>query len=40
MTVDVLVNPDPVIVTVIPPVAGPVAGEMLVMVGGLSVAKM
>ncbi len=32
-TVAVLVNPLPVIVTVVPPVAGPVGGEMPVTVG-------
>jgi hypothetical protein len=33
VTVDVLVNPVPVMVTAVPPVAGPFAGEMLVTVG-------
>ena len=33
VTVDALVNPVPVIVTAVPPVAGPLAGEMLVTVG-------
>ena len=37
VTVDALVNPVPVIVTAVPPAAGPVAGEMLVTVGGLEV---
>jgi hypothetical protein len=32
-TVDVLVNPVPVIVTAVPPAAGPLAGEMLVTIG-------
>ena len=39
VTVDALVNPEPVIVTVVPPAAGPVAGEMLVIVGGLDATK-
>ena len=34
------VNPVPVIVTAVPPAAGPVAGEMLVTVGGLDATKM
>jgi hypothetical protein len=33
VTVDVLVNPVPVMITAVPPVAGPLAGEMLVTVG-------
>ena len=33
MTVDALVNPVPVIVTMVPPAAGPLAGEMLVTFG-------
>jgi hypothetical protein len=33
LTVDALVNPVPVIVTVVPPATGPFAGEMLVTVG-------
>ena len=33
VTVDALVNPVPVIVTAVPPAAGPLAGEMLVTVG-------
>ena len=33
LTVVAPVNPVPVIVTVVPPATGPVAGEMLVMVG-------
>ena len=40
VTVDALVNPEPVIVTTVPPAAGPLAGEMLVTVGGLNVTKM
>ena len=32
-TVDALVNPVPVIVTIVPPATGPLAGEMLVIVG-------
>ena len=40
VTVDALVNPVPVIVTAVPPVAGPLAGEMLVTVGGLKVTLM
>ena len=39
VTVDALVNPEPVIVTAVPPAAGPVAGEMLVTVGGLDATK-
>ena len=33
VTVDALVNPEPVIVTLVPPAADPVAGEMLDTVG-------
>jgi len=33
VTVDALVNPVPVMVTAVPPAAGPVAGEILVTVG-------
>jgi hypothetical protein len=33
VTVDALVNPVPVIVTMVPPAAGPFAGEMLVTAG-------
>jgi hypothetical protein len=33
VTVDALVNPVPVMVTVVPPVTGPFAGEILVTVG-------
>ena len=33
VTVDVLVNPEPVIVTAVPPTADPLAGEILVTVG-------
>ena len=33
VTVDALVNPVPVMVTAVPPVEGPVAGEMLETVG-------
>lgn len=38
-TFDALVNPEPVIVTTVPPAAGPLVGEMLVMEGGLKVTK-
>ena len=40
VTVDVLVNPVPVMVTAVPPVAGPLTGEMLVTLGGLDVTLM
>jgi hypothetical protein len=33
VTVDALVNPVPVMVTTVPPAAGPLAGEMLVILG-------
>ena len=33
VTVDALVNPEPVMVTAVPPAADPLAGEMLVTVG-------
>ena len=34
------VNPEPVMVTAVPPAAVPLAGEMLVTLGGLDVTKM